>query len=109
MQGDFVDFLNSLWLGRVMLERFDRGEVYTGWSPSPSRVPATGTPEARGHVWELDNDGDIVSEEFADDGWKACGGPRCTVCGYVYCQFCHDAPPAICRAALSAVATLTPS
>lgn len=67
-------------------------------SARPSAVPPTGSPEARGHVWETAANGSVAYEEPLDEvEYGSHGGPRCAVCHYWYCQHCHDEPPESCE------------
>ena len=47
----------------------------------------------RGHTWERDEDGQVDFTAFAVDYHN---GPRCVVCGYVYCEHCRLGPHEDC-------------
>lgn len=49
---------------------------------------------ARGHVWEVDWNGDV--ELFAYQEGKFHNGPRCVRCGYGFCHHCHVKPEKPC-------------
>lgn len=50
--------------------------------------------ETRGHKWIPEEDGS--PDIFAYDTGDSHTGPRCSVCGYGFCQNCQDLPDEDC-------------
>jgi len=46
-----------------------------------------------GHVWERNEDGSVNALAFDYDDHT---GPRCVVCGYVFCDNCQEMPDEEC-------------
>lgn len=47
----------------------------------------------RGHVWQLDEDGEVDSFALC---YEYHNGPSCVRCGYSYCEHCDDGPQEDC-------------
>lgn len=43
-----------------------------------------------GHVWQLDEDGEVDTSAYdIDIEGVGHSGPKCAVCGFFFCEFCH--------------------
>lgn len=60
----------------------------------PIRADSSYAEKPRGHVWKLDENGDIdhFGVEWDEDQWRGHNGPICTVCGYSFCHHCQADP-----------------
>lgn len=52
-----------------------------------------GTADNRGHVWQLDEDGE--PDYYAYDG-DTHNGYQCVRCGYIFCHHCQEGPSEDC-------------
>jgi hypothetical protein len=57
----------------------------------------TDVPDARGHTWIRDRTG--TREYFEVPGNH--GGPRCSRCGYWFCEYCDSGPEETCEEVLA--------